>query len=617
MADFRMKLFVLAGLATAFAGMASAQLVCTTATANAVFVRSESNDDQVADTTITCSVPAANVGLPAGGGTVTLTVYLSPSVNITSAVVNKNSEAIAGLTAGFVAGGGAPFVSATNVSGNSATFSGIAIAGPLAPGSAAFTITITNIKVAASTVATGSGVPTGISETIFVSGTNTTPTAITTGSAVAYVTAGLNGVKSDKTTANPLCNATNAWGTGAGQNSGYKDAAGNVVSVPGLGAPPASTNFSNNFVVIFGEAFPNSFRTQGSATAAQATGAGTPGGLAANLALGNWATNHTETGTGYVSGGSTNQATSGTRIKVIFNNIPANVTVYVPITYGAAPALVQSAAANGAILTLTSSETGSYSAVAGSTANSAPGSVDGKTAPVQAFAAPLTVTSGSATAIYEVTTVSTAPATFTIPVFLSAAAGAVPTPTTAITSTVSFAPIGASSNIPNFVNGASTTTVNGSNFASCSTTLLFPFVTNQAGFESGIAISNTGLDLLGTKNGAAVSSVTGQSGTCTLTFFGGATNPAPFTTTAAVAPGTSWTGTLTSVTGGTPNTFGGYMIAQCNFLFAHGFTYITYNIGQSNAMAEGYVAFPVGTGFGVGNTGRATPTTAAPESLGN
>ena len=210
----------------------------------------------------------------------------------------------------------------------------------------------------------------------------------------------------------------------------------------------------------------------------------------------------------------------------------------------------------------------------------------------------LTVTSGSATAIYEVTTVSSAPATFTVPVFLTASAGAVPSATTAITATVSFAPIGATSNVPNFVNGSSTATVNGSTFTSCSTTLLFPYVTNQAGFESGLAIANTGTDLLAVKNGAPISSVTGQSGTCTLTFFGNATvssNPAAFTTAAAVAPGTDWTGTLTSVVGGTPGNFGGYMIANCNFLYAHGFTYITYNIGQSSGMAMGYLALEVGS----------------------
>ncbi len=175
--------------------------------------------------------PSEANGITAGQ-TISMTVYLSPSVNITSAVVNKNSEAIAGLTASFAVGGGAPFVSATGVTGNQATFNNIptVACAAVAPAScAAFTVTITNIKIASSTVATGSGVPTGVSETIFISGTNTTPTALTTGSAVAYVTAGLNGVKSDKTNANPLCNATNAWGSG---NTGYKDSAGNQVSVP-------------------------------------------------------------------------------------------------------------------------------------------------------------------------------------------------------------------------------------------------------------------------------------------------------------------------------------------------------------------------------------------------
>jgi len=605
MADFRMKLFVLAGMATMFAGMASAQTLCTTATANAVFDRVESNDDQVSDTTMSCTSAGGTAA-----GTINMTVYMSPSVNITSFNVGTSStpqsEAVAGLTGSFVPGvtKASGWVSGS-VSGNSVTFSGIAtVACPAGPACAAFTVTITNIKIQSSTVATGSGVPTGISETIFVSGTNTTPAAITTGSAVAYVTAGLAGVKTDKAFPNPLCNETTAWGSG---NAGYGDIL--IPSQPaGNGGPGAAPV---NFAVIFSEAFPNAFRIASTA--------------AANGALGSWQGAHSETGTGVLTGAgfvattANNSATSGTRVKIIFNNIPANVTLFVPITFGGAAALVNSAKANSAVLTLTSSETGALAAVAGSTANASPGATSDKTAGT-GYAAPLTVTSGSATAIYEVTTISTAPGTFTIPVFLGAAAGAVPVPTTAITATVSFAPIAATSNVPNFVNGSSTATANGSTFTACSTTLLFPFVTNQLGFESGLAISNTGTDLLSVKSGAAVTSVTGQSGTCTLTFFGNATvssNPPAFTTPAAVVPGTTWTNTLTAVVGGTPGNFGGYMFAQCNFLFAHGFTYIAYNLGQANGMAMGYVAFPVGTGFGANGLGRATPTTGAPEVLGN
>jgi len=618
MADFRMKLFVLAGMATVFAGMASAQNLCGTATANAVFVRVESNDDQVADTTVTCTAPAT----PAG--TISMTVYLSPSVNITSATLGSGnsakSETLAGLTASFP---GTAFTSGT-VSGNSVTFSGIAVGAcaPVAPATTCtFTLTITNIKIQASTVATGSGVPTGISETIFVSGTNTTPSAVTTGSAVAYVSSGLNGIKSDKAIPNPLCNETTAWGSGAAYAG---------LAYPGYGAAPLPPLPPSNFTVIFAEAFPNSFKTQGSATVGQATGAGTPGGAAPNAALGSWYVNHTETGLGFSANGTTNQASSGTRIKIIFNNIPANVAIFVPTTFGGAGAVVTEANANSAVLTLIASETGAYtgSVVAPSAANAAPGAPDDKHGPAgPAFAAPLTVTSGSATAIYEVTTVSTAPATFTIPVFLAAAAGVPAAPTTAITATVSFGPIGASSNVPNFVNGSSTTTVNGSNFAACSTTLLFPFVTNQLGFESGLAIANTGADLLAVnKSGAPVSSVAGQAGTCTLTFFGNATassNPPAFTTAAPVVPGTSWTGTLTSVVGGTPGNFGGYLIAYCNFLYAHGFTYIAYNLGQANGMAMGYLSLEVdttGTGTNLvrsGGLGGIAATSGNPEQLGN
>jgi hypothetical protein len=582
MADLRMKLFVLAGMATVFAGMASAQTACTTATANAVFVRSESNDDQVADTTLTCQTAGGTAA-----GTISMTVYLSPSVNITSFNVGTSSspksEAIAGLTAGFVAGGGAPWVSGS-VSGNSVTFSNITTAACAAgPACAAFTVTITNIKIASSTVATGTGVPTGVSETIFVSGTNTTPSAITTGSAVAYVTSGLNGIKSSGTSSNPLCNATNTWNTVAGVLT---------ASVP-------------NFTVTFAEAFPNSFKVQGS--------------TAANNALGLWYTNHSETGTGVTAYTTPNTATSGTRIKLIFNNVPANVTLYVPITFGGAAGLpnTASAATNSAVLTLTASETGALSPVAGSAATGAPGSTststnNGGITTGNSSAAPLTVTSGTATAIYEVTTVSTAPGTFAIPVYIQAAAGAVAAPTSAITATVSFAPIGATSNVPNFINGASTTTVNGSTFAACSTTLMFPFVTNVAGFETGMAISNTGADLLATKSGAPVSSVTGQTGTCLLTFFSSATassNPAAFTTP-SIVPGTTWASTLTSVTGGIAGSIAdGYTIAQCNFLFAHGYAFIVYNVGQSSAMAEGYLALAL-------TTGRAA-TSGGPEAANN
>ena len=139
--------------------------------------------------------------------------------------------------------------------------------------------------------------------------------------------------------------------------------------------------------------------------------------------------------------------------------------------------------------------------------------------------------------------------------------------------------------------------------------MLFPFVTNQAGvFETGISIANTSKD----PNGQAKN----QNGTCTLNFYGqGGTNPVAVTapngneagTAGSPAPylaGETYVFTLSqalSQNGTTPPAggFGGYMIAQCNFQFAHGFAYIVYSPssvgvtgGQLNSSATtmGYLA---------------------------
>jgi hypothetical protein len=100
------------------------------------------------------------------------------------------------------------------------------------------------------------------------------------------------------------------------------------------------------------------------------------------------------------------------------------------------------------------------------------------------------------------------------------------------------------------------------------TTLLFPFVTNQAGFDTGIAISNTSLDTVGT---------TPQAGKCTISYFGAAA-PAAQTTTADVPAGSQLTFTVSAGGGlgiaGAPG-FQGYLIATCNFQYAHGFALVT------------------------------------------
>jgi len=113
----------------------------------------------------------------------------------------------------------------------------------------------------------------------------------------------------------------------------------------------------------------------------------------------------------------------------------------------------------------------------------------------------------------------------------------------------------------------------------CRTVLLYPYITNQAGFDTGLTIANVTQDPFGT--GA-------QSGSCKLSYYGG-TTAAPTTPpgpsdTGNIAAGTVWVNTLQTIA---PN-FQGYMFAVCNFQYAHGFAFIS-DTGARN-LAMGYLA---------------------------
>ncbi len=105
------------------------------------------------------------------------------------------------------------------------------------------------------------------------------------------------------------------------------------------------------------------------------------------------------------------------------------------------------------------------------------------------------------------------------------------------------------------------------------TNLLFPFVSNQGGFDTGIAITNTGKDPLST---------VGSAGTCKIHYYGamasGGGLPAP-QTTFTVQPGQMVAFAISQ--GGVPGStssaagFQGYIIASCNFPYAHGFAFIS------------------------------------------
>jgi len=143
----------------------------------------------------------------------------------------------------------------------------------------------------------------------------------------------------------------------------------------------------------------------------------------------------------------------------------------------------------------------------------------------------------------------------------------------------------------------------------CQTTLLYPFVTGVTGFDTGIAVANTSWDPFGTIN---------QTGSCKLYGYGVTVNP----TTSAITPiqtqvpgcdqisnplpGTNCfggAGTSNFVAPGTVGTamasailtnFQGYVIAVCNFQYAHGYAAVT-DLGVRNLWSS-YLALELEKG---------------------
>jgi len=125
--------------------------------------------------------------------------------------------------------------------------------------------------------------------------------------------------------------------------------------------------------------------------------------------------------------------------------------------------------------------------------------------------------------------------------------------------------------------------------APCTTNLLFPWVINVPGLDTGIAISNTSMDPYGTLP---------QTGSCILNYYptslttneGVNAGPGiPFTTQQPVQGGSVWRSSLSNITAFAGKA--GYIIAVCAFQYGHGFAYITDNFGiGSPTTAQGYLA---------------------------
>ena len=121
---------------------------------------------------------------------------------------------------------------------------------------------------------------------------------------------------------------------------------------------------------------------------------------------------------------------------------------------------------------------------------------------------------------------------------------------------------------PRFVAGPTNMVVTINN---CTTTLLFPFVFHQSGFDTGIAISNT----------------SSESGSCTINYHG-AGGP-DHHESPLIAGGGQLIFTLSSTVDTTG--FQGYLVAVCDFRKAYGFALILDGFGEIySTLAVGYLA---------------------------
>jgi hypothetical protein len=294
--------------------------------------------------------------------------------------------------------------------------------------------------------------------------------------------------------------------------------------------------------------------------------------------------------------GTTGEASQGTEFQTVISNIPSGVQIYVDgyaaDTVGGIAGLVTSSGVQTVpgVVELVDNETGG---------------VVSETVVWEVLAA-----NASATDAF----------TFNVYVSFTGAPGVPtgsPTPNVTATAESGFSPQVAgwtgSGPIPEFSNQYNYPVAPGQNLFTvslCQTILLFPYVTDFYGFDTGIAISNTSLDNLPV--GAAP-----QTGGCSVAFWGdggaavniGSSGSTPgfvnsnvvygtipeINGTGLISPGQTWAFSLSATDDSYNSVPGagttGYAIATCNFQYAHGYSFVS-DTGIRN-FAAAYLALVI------------------------
>lgn len=530
------------------------------------------------------------------------------------------------------------FQGLVNPDGRSITFNGVPILPPASNG-VQRVYRITNIRANASAIPAGANTPGNIQAAISISGSSFVPLT-NSQLVVGYVVAGLT------PSAIGVTGQVGSAGTLGGSGTGFNQCSSTGNS--GNGSPAAILRYHSNFGTAFktrvlantgGNSGQDGTKAvqniPGSSNNATSESGFIFNGAAYNTAVPD-ANPVVPAGASTViasSGGAVaGLADYGTRFQAVFNNVPAGVSILVSTAnvFTITQNNGQMATNPGATNTISSYAQLIVSSTASETVlNTTPvlsatgsnGSGTGTNVPVTYVAFTPAAGTNTVTAVWEVVNSNTSTnQNFDFGVYLSYSANvANNSPATGpITVSMSYAPIppasasnsgtvlaSSSSTIPRFIDLGTGDNKVIATINICQTNLLFPYVTTITGFDTGIAISNTTLDPFGTGL---------QAGFCLLNWYGnnngGTTNtPIPPSTTATTAApiinaGTTWVTTASS-TNMAGQGFTGYMIAQCNFQYAHGYAAVT-DIG-SRGLLTSYLALVLNSS-GRGGTAQETLT---------
>jgi len=352
----------------------------------------------------------------------------------------------------------------------------------------------------------------------------------------------------------------------------------------------STTNGCPTFRLRYAEGFASAFKTRYTDGPLTGSAQNNPGQIYNVSESGFFATS----GAGWPAGllhsiggaaGTTGAATQGTRLRAVFNNVPAGVRIFVTLTnYPAATgntARLVNVAADGSGGYVPTDQYGTVNCswILGTTG-----------------LAEVPIFGGSGTAVWEVTnTDPLAVQTMDFGVEVAYKANTSNNLPGIGTATVNgmFAPVSTTvkastiAPVPRFADTSSAKSAVA--IAQCVSNLLFPFVSQQGNFDTGLVIVNTSKDLWGHAT---------EAGTCTVYYYGDTNGGAapPAQTSAVIPAGDYMTWTLygggkfgmTATQG-----FQGYVMAQCKFRFAHGYAFIS-NLGDIK-WAQGYIALVMGS----------------------